>query len=203
MIGKSEGFALLEAAIAASVALPIGLSALLIMALAHDTGAVQPIPEAILAGQRESVMTWVPDRPSGGVRVDTRSIEGELDRFLVEGVRSVEARTLRLRRISAKACYWVHRVDAASGAVGRVVNSTCRTQGAVGSKLTMEDLHASKLQHTHGIPLLTRSSAGQFFGEVVLWGLVVGGEFSGLPVLFDGEIISGAAVEVPRREVTL
>lgn len=202
-IGRSKGIALLEALLGASIALPIALSALVIMAFVHDSGTVQPIPEAILAGQIESVMSWTPDPAGSGVRVDTRSIEGQLGNFVAQGVKAVQSSALRLTKISAKACYWVHRVDPSSGEVAREHTTSCLTQGARGAELNLESEHAVQLAHTRGIPLLAGDSDSGFLGEVVLWGVAVGGEFSGLPMLFDGALIARAAVEVPRREVTL
>jgi hypothetical protein len=201
--GKSKGIALLEALLGATIALPIALSALVTMAFVHDSGAVQPIPETILAGQLDSVMSWIPDPAGSGIRVDTRSIEGELDRFAAQGVAAVTVNALRLKKVSAKACYWVHRVNPFSGEVAKEHTTGCRTEGELGADLNLDREHAMQLTHARGIPLLAGDSEAGFLGEVVLWGVAVGGEFNGLPLLFDGALVARAAVEVPRREVTL
>ena len=207
-VGNSKGIALLEAAVAASIALPIALSAIVVMALVHDRGAVQPIPEAVLAGQRNSVMTWHPDRFGSGVRVDVRAIEDSLKEFVRQSIASAKVHTLRLERVSAKACYWVYRVNQSSGAVVDVpVRSECFTEGDLSEQRALQgaldERHKTAHKYVRGIPLLADDPSAGFLGEVVLWGVVVGGEFSGLPLLYDGELIAGAAVEVPRREVTL
>ncbi len=200
---RVRGIALIEAAAAACVALPIGLTALVIMAFMYDVGVVQSVSETILAGQREPVMSWVPGATGGSIGVEQRAIEAELDRFVIEAVAAVNHRTQRLQHISSKACYWVFQVDRNSGALTRERAHGCRQQGALGEVLALEAALSERVSRMQGIPTLATTNERAFLDEVVVWGVAVGGAFRGIPLLFDGTMITDVAVELPRREVTL
>jgi len=201
----SGGFALLEAALWCVLLIPLALSGMALVAIGHDQNQVQMIPESLMRETGGRVITWRSDAQDGFFEVDRERLALVVERLANQAYQQVEGQTHKLRKSSARACFWVYDVDPLSGELDNEVRMLeCHGIGPKSDQLDLTyALHQRLRAHVAGI---IRSADGDIDGYMpcaVLIGVSVGGEFEGLGEYLQSKSVQHAAVWVPREDIVL
>jgi hypothetical protein len=199
-----RGFAFIEGAAILVVALPILVLGVAYIAMAYDQGVAKLIPHSLMREAHGGVQSWRSDGVTGVLEADLDTLEGLVSDLRDRALSELVSGSLKLAQPSAIACYWVFNVDPDSGGVvGAAQASGCRASGALANSLGLESALIKRLQRGVSEPIVLGGNVVEFVSQVVLVGVAVGGEFSGLAEYLSDEIVQSSAVWVPREDVKL
>lgn len=199
-----SGFAFIEGAAVLVVALPFLLVAVAYIAMAYDQGVAKLIPSSLMREVGGAVQRWRSDGASGFFEADLDTLEEVVSDLQVRALSELVSGSFKLAQLSARACYWVFNVDPESGiVVGAAQASGCRASGVLADSLSLDSALSQRLQRGVSEPIVLGGNVVEFVSQVVLVGIAVGGEFSGLAQYLSDEIVQSSAVWVPREDLKL
>jgi hypothetical protein len=202
-----NGLAMIEAALGLVLLFPVALAVISISTLVHDVGVISSVAERAIHGHVYSGLVWSAAGDTGTVRVNDSVLRPTIKAVASQGVTAVSSQVLGIEGVSALGCYVVYDVNTLSGVLQRERYRVCDGVGNLSEQLTIDRLLRERVDTARGIPislgLAADLSGRRYFQQVVLLGLVIGGEFRGIASFLRSEVVMSGVVELPSREVSL
>jgi hypothetical protein len=206
--GRYErGTGLLEAAV---WIVPLATLFMMGFALAgyyHDFGAMKGIFESMLRESWGKPQRIVFTDPGKSIIVAHDGLHNALVRVIGQAEQEAANNLFRIDGFSARACYWVFEVDSSSGRLTRQLQEHCKESGSNAGRVDFTSLLKQQAGRAVGIPLHDVQSSGsgatEYFGQVVIVGAGVTGDYTGLGIYEQNRRMTFADVSFPRQELTL
>jgi hypothetical protein len=207
MPDRQQGIAMIEAALCLVALLPLALLAISLSTLVHDVGIMSAVSERMIHSHSSPGMVWSAAGDDGAVRVNDLGLRPAIKKVASQGINAVLSQVIGTKSVSALSCYVVYDVDTVSGVLRQERYRVCEGMGGLSERLTIDRLLRERVETARGIPITVRGTSGEsphgYFQQIVLLGLVIGGEFKGIASLLSNEVVMSGVVELPSREVSL
>jgi hypothetical protein len=195
------GFAVLEAAGAMVIVLPLLLVAVGVAIMLHDQSIYRAAPSEAL---RRVFVPTMQFTPSLGDRTLSFS-EKKAYEIVIEIVRqmgvSVPQQAVMMTQPSYKACAWLISVNSITGRSNGIKRTVCHQVGSAAAQLSFTGELNLALKEQIGIPLLDGS--GQFASSAVLFGAKVIAKSKMKIVGIKTPDLEYGLVQLPRGEITV
>jgi hypothetical protein len=199
-----HGVALIEVACWIVLILPLLMVGIGLLASAHEHTIVRLIPESLMRETATSTATWLLDPTAESLQADAAELETVITALAERAVIEGHQRSLKLRNISARSCYWIYDVDSRLGAVKGVLRSRCIPKGRFGADLSLEEVMSQRVELGISQPIaLAGSDTHTYLPYAILVGVALAGEFNGIGALYPVERMEHASVWIPRRGMKL
>ncbi len=199
--GPESGFAVIEAAGAMVIVLPLLLIAVGVAIMLHDQSVYRTAPGEAL--RRVISPTFHLTSSLGdGLLVFSEKKAEEITKEIVRqmGV-TVPQQAVMMKEPSYKGCVWLISVNSITGRSNGIKKTVCHQTGIAATQLSFTAELATTLEEQIGIPLLDGS--GQFAPSVVLLGAKVSAKSNKKIVGIKTPDLEYGLVQLPRGEIAV
>lgn len=201
-----RGVALVELSAWMVALLPPMMFAVALLSTTHERNMLQLIPESLMRESGGRVTTWRSDREGGFFEVDLGRVRRITALLANRASEEVSTRTFKLKRVAARACYWVYEVNTITGSPGIILAQGCEERNDPRGDLSVTLLRARDQRVAAGISEPVRIAEGapeEHISRSVVFGVAVGGDLGEFEEQYEREPMQHAAAWIPRGDVGL